>query len=82
VRGDAYAHLPLNLTAFEEGSVIGKPIRLYRCVKDGLHTVVKSFDLLPFEAGEVEMEMEHLSNLGHPLIMGPIGFAFGLAEGN
>jgi serine/threonine protein kinase len=48
-------------------------------VDDGLEIVVKEFDVSHFEAGEVEMEIEHLSNLRHPLILSPIGFV--LSEG-
>jgi serine/threonine protein kinase len=79
VRGGAGAHLPLDLTAFEEGPVIGEASRLYRRAKDGMEIVVKAFDVSPFEVGEVEIEIENLSNLRHPLIAAPIAFA--VAEG-
>jgi hypothetical protein len=81
VRGDACARLPLDLTGFEEGSVIGEASRLYRRVKDGMEIVVKAFDVSQFETGEVEREIENLSNLRHPLIAAPIGFAFARSEG-
>jgi hypothetical protein len=70
--------LPLDLTGFEEGSVIGEASRLYRRVKDGMEIVVKMCAVLQFEAGEVEMEIETLLNLRHPLITAPI--VFGLSE--
>jgi hypothetical protein len=76
VRGSECARFPLDLTGFEEGSVIGEANRLYRRVKDGLQIVVKAFDVSEFDSGEVEIEIENLSNLRHPLIAAPIGFAF------
>jgi hypothetical protein len=79
VRGGAGACPPLDLTGFEEGSVIGEASRLYRRAKDGMEMVVKAFDVSEFEAGEVEREIENLSNLRHPLISKTIGFA--LSEG-
>jgi hypothetical protein len=77
VRGGA--RLPLDLTGFEEESAIGEVSRLYRRVSDGLQIVVEAVDVSEFEAGEVEREMENLSNLRHPLISKTIGFT--LAEG-
>jgi serine/threonine protein kinase len=71
--------LPLDLTGFEEGSVIGEASRLYRRENDGLEIVVKAFDVSQFDSGEVDLEIENLSNLRHPLIAEQIGFA--LAEG-
>jgi hypothetical protein len=76
LRGGACARLPLDLAGFEERLLIGEASRLYRRAKDGLEIVVDVFDVSPFEAGEVEIEIENLSNLGHPLIAAPIGFAF------
>jgi hypothetical protein len=73
--------LPLDLTGFEEGSVIGEASRLYRRAKDGMEIVVKAFDVSEFDSGEVEMEIANLSNLRHPLIAAPIGFAFSEGEG-
>jgi hypothetical protein len=81
VRGGACARLPLDLTGFEEGSVIGESSRLYRREKDGMEIVVKAFDVSEFEALGVEREIENLSNLRHPLIAGPIGFPFAFSEG-
>jgi serine/threonine protein kinase len=75
VRGGAYARLPLDLTKFEEGSVIGETSRLYRREKDGMEIVVKAFNVSEFDSGEVDIEIENLSNLCHPLIAAPIGFA-------
>jgi hypothetical protein len=75
----ASAHLPLDLTVFEEGSMIGEASSLYRRMKDGISIVVKSFDVSEFEVFEIEHEIENLSNLRHPLIAGPIGSS--LAEG-
>jgi hypothetical protein len=77
VRG--VARLPLDLTAFEEGKVIGKASRLYRRPKDGMEIVAKAFDVSEFEPGEVDLEIENLSNLRHPLMSQMIGFA--LSEG-
>jgi hypothetical protein len=48
-------------------------------VKDESEIVVKAFDVSEFEAREIEMEMENVLNLRHPLIAAPIGF--GVAEG-
>jgi hypothetical protein len=79
--GLAWAGLQLDLTGFEEFSMIGEAIRLYRCENDGMEIVVKAFDVSEFEAGEVEMEIENLSNLRHPVIAAPIGFAFSEGEG-
>jgi hypothetical protein len=79
VRGGACLRLRLDLTGFEEGSVIGEASRLYRREKDGLEIVVKAFDISEFEGWEVENAIENLSNLRHPLIAAPIGFA--MAEG-
>jgi hypothetical protein len=76
VRGGACPRLPLDLTAFEEGSVIGEASRLYRRKKDGMEIVVRSFDVSEFDSGEVEREIANLSNLCHPLISQTIGFAF------
>jgi serine/threonine protein kinase len=81
VRGGACARLPLDLTAFEEGSAIGEAGRVYRREKDGVQIVVKAFDVSQFEAGEVEREIENVSNLRHPLIAAPIGLAFSEGEG-
>jgi hypothetical protein len=87
VRGgaNACARLRLDLSGFEEGSVIGEASGLYRCVKDGMEMemeiVAKAFDVSEFEAGEVDREIENLSNLRHPLIAAPIGFAFSEGEG-
>jgi hypothetical protein len=60
VRGDAGAcgRRPLDLTGFEEVSVIGVAIHLYRGEKDGMEIVVEAFDVSEFEAGEVEIEIE------------------------
>jgi serine/threonine protein kinase len=75
VRGSECGRLPLDLTGFEKGSAIGEVSRLYRRVKDGMEIVVEAFDVSQFEAGEVEREIENLSNLRHPLISKAIGFA-------
>jgi hypothetical protein len=79
VRGGACGcgcpRIPLDLAAFEEGSVIGEASRLYRHEKDGMEIVVKAFDVSQFDSGEVEIEIDNLSNLRHPLIAAPIGFA-------
>jgi hypothetical protein len=75
----ACARLPLDLTGFEERSEIGEGSRIYRRENDGMEIVVEAFDVSQFEAGEAEREIENLSNLRHPLIAAPIGFA--LAEG-
>jgi hypothetical protein len=81
VRG--VARLPLDLTAFEEGKMIGEASRRYRGVKDGMEMeiVVKAFDVSAFDSVEVEREIENLSNLRHPLISQTIGFPFAEAEG-
>jgi hypothetical protein len=44
---------------------------------------VKAFDVSEFEAGEIEIEIEieNLWNLRHPLIAAPIGFALAVGEG-
>jgi hypothetical protein len=78
VRGGvgASARLRLDLTGFEEGSVIGEAIRLYRRVKDGMEIVVKAFDVSEFDSGEIDLEIENLSNLRHPLIAAPIRLGF------
>jgi hypothetical protein len=80
VRGDACARLPLDLTGFQEGSVIGKARRLYRRAKDGMEIVVEAFGVSEFDSGEVDREIENLSNLRHPLISKTIGFAVAEAE--
>jgi hypothetical protein len=72
--------LPLDLTGFEERSMIGEASRLYRGGNDGLEIVVEAFDVSEFESRKVEKEIENLSNLRHPLIAAPIGFAFGDGE--
>jgi hypothetical protein len=46
-----------------------------------MEIVVEAFDVSEFETGEVEREIENLSNLRHPLIAAPIGFAFSEGEG-
>jgi hypothetical protein len=46
-----------------------------------MEIVVEEFDVSQFEAGEIEREIENLSNLRHPLIAGPIGFAYSEGEG-
>jgi hypothetical protein len=48
-----------------------------------LDILVEVCDVSQFEAGEVEVEIEIeiLSNLRHPLIEGPIGFEFSEVEG-
>jgi hypothetical protein len=74
VRGGT--RLPLDLTELEEGPVIGEASRLYRRENDGLAIVVKAFDVSKFDSGEIDQEIENLSNLRHPLIAAPIGFAF------
>jgi hypothetical protein len=79
VRGYACGRLPLDLTAFEERSAMGESSHLYRREKNGMEIVVKAFDVSQFEEGELELEIENLSNLRHPLISQTIGFA--LAEG-
>jgi hypothetical protein len=71
--------LPLDLTGFEEESMIGEASRLYRRQTDGMEIVVKAFDVSEFDSGEVERKMANLSNLRHPLIAAPMGFA--LSEG-
>jgi serine/threonine protein kinase len=83
VRGGecALARLPLDLTAVEEGSMIGEPSGLYRCAENGMEIVVKAFDVSEFDSGEIENEIENLSNLRHPLIAAPIGIAFWEGEG-
>jgi hypothetical protein len=63
----------------EAGSFLSGSRRLYRARHDGLEIVVRAFDASQFEAGEVEREIETLSNLRDPLIAPPI--RFGLAEG-
>jgi hypothetical protein len=80
VRGCACGRLPLDLTGFEEGSVIGEASRLYRRAKDGTEILVEAFDISQFDSGKVEREIENLSNLRHPLIAAPIGFAFSPRE--
>jgi hypothetical protein len=90
VRGGARAgvgvgaclRLPLDLTAFEEGSVIGEASRLYRREKDGqeMEIVVEACDVSQFEAGEVDQELENLSNMRPPLIAAPIGVALSPQE--
>jgi hypothetical protein len=77
MRGDVCVcpRLRLNRRGFEAGSVIGETSRLYRRAKDGLEIVVKAFDVSEFESGEIAIEIENLSNLRHPLIAAPIGFA-------
>jgi hypothetical protein len=71
---------PLDLTEFEEGSVIGEASHLYRPVQDGPEIFVKAFDVLEFDSDEVEIEIENLSNLRHPLISQTIGFGFSEGE--
>jgi hypothetical protein len=77
----AGAHLSLDLSGFEEGAVIGEASRLYRRANDGFEIVVEAFDVSQFDSGEVDREIENLSNLRHPLICKTIGFAFSEAEG-
>jgi hypothetical protein len=77
--GAVNERLPLDLTAFEEESALGEAIRLYRREKEGLEIVVKAFEVSQFDSGEVERKIENLSNLRHPLIAVPIGFAFAFA---
>jgi hypothetical protein len=77
----AIAGLPLDLTGFEEGSVIGEASGLYRRLTDGMEIVAKAFDVSEFEPGEVDREIENLLNLRHPLIAAPIGFGFSAGEG-
>jgi hypothetical protein len=81
--GGECTRLALDLKAFEQGSVIGEARRLDRRENDGLEMeiVVKSFDVSEFEGGEVEIEIENLSNLPHPLIAEPIRFSFSEGEG-
>jgi hypothetical protein len=83
VRGGACPRLPLDLTGFEEGSVIGEVSHLYRVEKDGMEMeiVVEAFDVSEFATLEIEREIENLSNLRHPLIAAPIGFALSEGEG-
>jgi hypothetical protein len=81
VRGGACARPPLDLTGFEEGSEIGEASCLYRRENNGIEIVVKAFDVSQFDLGEVEREIENLSNLRHPLIAAPIGFGFSEGEG-
>jgi hypothetical protein len=80
VRGSACGRLPLDLTGFENGSVIGEVSRLYRRVSDGMEIFVRAFDVSEFDSDEVEREIENLSNLRHPLIAAPIGFALSSPE--
>jgi serine/threonine protein kinase len=61
--------------------VIGESSRLYRRAPDGLEIVVKAFDISEFDSGEVDLEIENLLNLRHPLIAAPIGFALSEGEG-
>jgi hypothetical protein len=49
----ARARIPLALTTFQEGSVIGEASRLYRREKDGLEIHVKAFDLSELNSGEL-----------------------------
>jgi hypothetical protein len=81
VRGDACPSLLLDLNAFQEGSVIGEASRLYGRENSRMEIVVKAFDISQFDAGEIESEIGNLSNLRHPGIATPIGFALALAEG-
>jgi hypothetical protein len=74
--GCACGRLPLDLTGFEERSVIGESSRLYRRLQDGMEIVVEAFDVSQFDSEEGEREIENLSNLRHPLISQTIGFAF------
>jgi hypothetical protein len=71
VRGGACARLPLDLTEFEESTLIDEATHLYRCVKDGLVIVMKAFDVSEFKGWEVEREMQNVSNLCHLLIAAP-----------
>jgi hypothetical protein len=75
----ACARLLLNLSGFVEGSVIGEASHHYRRETDGLEIGVKAFDISESKTGKIEMEIKNMSNLRHPMIAAPIGFA--LADG-
>jgi hypothetical protein len=67
--------LPLDLSGFERGGMIGGSARLYRRGNDGTLIVVKGVDVAHFGGCEIEREIENLSSLRHPLIAAPWGFA-------
>jgi hypothetical protein len=65
---------PLDLTEYEEGSVIGTS-RLYQRRSDRSLIIVRSIPLSEsIEDWQVATEIENLANLRHPLIASPIGF--------
>jgi hypothetical protein len=68
----------LDLTAFEEGSVLGQSdggsSQIYRRLMDGAHVVVKSISLsASVERCQIETEVENLLNLRHPMIAPRMG---------
>jgi hypothetical protein len=46
-----------------------------------MEIVVQAFNVSEFDSWEIEREIENLSNLRHPLIAAPIGFAFSEGDG-
>jgi serine/threonine protein kinase len=77
----------INLSTLEERSMIGEfdefSTQIYDRVDDQISIVVKSLPLSKcVEKSQIENEIEHLINLGHPCICAPIGFVFPIASGS
>jgi hypothetical protein len=71
----------VNLSAFEERSIVGAfdkiPNHISHRVDDAFLIVMKSIPLLEcIKESQIENQIEHLINLRHPCIVGPIGFVF------